>query len=203
MDLHGFYFDVESVGDAARDRRFAADQRPRVVTQLMPPGSTMAMMWRPERAGNWLFHCHVMTHVSPTLHVDGTSKAHGGHGNDHSRSMGMTGMVLGVTVDGPAWTDPEERGAAAPAARKITLLMQREAGRFGGPTPSDSSLRTMPATEAAHCRFPARRWRSPGANRSRSRWSTNCRKPPRFTGTVWSSRATTTGSMAGAAPGPG
>jgi FtsP/CotA-like multicopper oxidase with cupredoxin domain len=45
--------------------------------------------------------------------------------------MGMTGMVLGVTVDGPGWTDSGERGAAAPAARKITLLMQREAGRFG------------------------------------------------------------------------
>jgi FtsP/CotA-like multicopper oxidase with cupredoxin domain len=131
MHLHGFYFDVESVGDAVRDRRFAAGQRPRVVTQLMPPGSTMTMVWKPERAGNWLFHCHVMTHVSPTLHVDGTSKTHAGHGSDHSQSMGMTGMVLGVTVDGPSWSSAEDRGAEAPAPRRITLLMKRETGRFG------------------------------------------------------------------------
>ncbi len=131
MHLHGFYFDVESLGDAVRDRSFAPGQRPRVVTQLMPPGSTMAMMWKPERAGNWLFHCHVMTHVSPTLHVDGTSKSHAQHGSDHHQSMGMTGMVLGVTVNGPAWSGAEDLNAGGPAPRKITLHMQREAGRFG------------------------------------------------------------------------
>ena len=130
MHLHGFYFDVESLGDASRDRSFAADQRPRVVTQLMPPGSTMAMVWKPERAGNWLFHCHVMTHVSPVLHVDGTSKSHDGHAGHHSASMGMTGMVLGVTVNGPEWTG-NDSSANELAPRKITMLMKREAGRFG------------------------------------------------------------------------
>ena len=55
----------------------------------------MAMTWTPERAGNWLFHCHVMTHVSPSLYVDGTSKPASEH--DH-HSAGMTGMVLGITV---------------------------------------------------------------------------------------------------------
>ena len=23
------------------------------------------MTWTPEREGNWLFHCHIMNHVSP------------------------------------------------------------------------------------------------------------------------------------------
>ena len=25
----------------------------------------MTMTWTPEREGNWLFHCHIMHHVSP------------------------------------------------------------------------------------------------------------------------------------------
>jgi FtsP/CotA-like multicopper oxidase with cupredoxin domain len=65
MHLHGFYFDVESVGDGMRDTPHGPGQVPHVVTQLMQPGGTMTMRWVPERAGNWLFHCHVMLHVSP------------------------------------------------------------------------------------------------------------------------------------------
>jgi hypothetical protein len=118
MHLHGFYFDVESLGDAVPDRRFAEDQRPRVVTQLVPPGSTMTMVWKPERAGNWLFHCHVMTHVSPTLHVDGTSKPHAEHASHDHQSTGMTGMVLGVTVNGPAWNAAGDKTADMPTPRK-------------------------------------------------------------------------------------
>ena len=79
MHLHGFYFDVDSLGDGFREQAFAPGQQPSVVTQLMQPGTTMGMTWTPERAGNWLFHCHVMTHVSPSLHVDGTPKATDGH----------------------------------------------------------------------------------------------------------------------------
>jgi len=64
LHLHGFYFDVDSVGDGVRDTIYAADQKPRVVTQLVPPGGTVALTWTPERAGNWLFHCHIIEHVS-------------------------------------------------------------------------------------------------------------------------------------------
>src|SRR4029078_4755426 len=52
MHLHGFYFEVDSLGDGQRERAAAAGQKERVVTQLMQPGSTMAMPWVPERAGN-------------------------------------------------------------------------------------------------------------------------------------------------------
>ena len=31
----------------------------------MPPATNMVMNWTPEREGNWLFHCHIMHHVSP------------------------------------------------------------------------------------------------------------------------------------------
>ena len=60
MHLHGFYFDVTGQGDGVRDNALEGDRRLRVVTQLMPPGSTLSMTWTPERAGHWLFHCHTM-----------------------------------------------------------------------------------------------------------------------------------------------
>ena len=129
MHLHGFYFRVDSVGDGLVDRPSASDHIPRVVTQVMPPGTTMSITWTPERPGNWLFHCHVMTHVSPTLHVDGSPKAQETHDHGTDPAMGMTGMVLGVTVDGPQtgaeWPPPSV------AARKLTMVMQEEVGRYG------------------------------------------------------------------------
>jgi FtsP/CotA-like multicopper oxidase with cupredoxin domain len=131
MHMHGFYFTVDSQGDGLRDRTFAAEQRSTVVTQLMRPGSTLAITWTPERVGNWLFHCHVMTHVSPTLHVDGSQKPTNGHSHaHHDPGLGMTGMVLGVTVTGPE--SPEESATDKSATpRRMTLLMNEEPGRFG------------------------------------------------------------------------
>ena len=49
MHLHGFYFDVERLGDGRRDAPPAAAQPRRVVTQLLPPGGTLTMAWTPER----------------------------------------------------------------------------------------------------------------------------------------------------------
>jgi FtsP/CotA-like multicopper oxidase with cupredoxin domain len=56
MHLHGFYFEVASLGDGLRDQPVPDSDRHSVVTQLLPPGGTMAMTWTPEREGNWLFH---------------------------------------------------------------------------------------------------------------------------------------------------
>ena len=103
MHLHGFYFQVESLGDGVRDTAIAAEQRQRVVTQLMPPGGTMAMTWQAERVGNWLFHCHIVDHVSPKRRLaEGStegdhSSPHRAHAG-HNASAGMAAMVLGVTV---------------------------------------------------------------------------------------------------------
>ena len=65
MHLHGFYFEVDSLGDGLRDLPIDAQDRHPVVTQLLQSGATMSMTWTPEREGNWLFHCHIMHHVSP------------------------------------------------------------------------------------------------------------------------------------------
>jgi manganese oxidase len=130
LHLHGFYFDVESLGDGLRDTQYAEGQKPRVVTQLLPIGGTMALTWTPERAGNWLFHCHIIEHVEPARRL---SKAQGsGHiGHGHDTLAGMAGMVLGVTVleRGGTTSDPLERPASP--ARKLTLAMRSEPNRYG------------------------------------------------------------------------
>ena len=129
MHLHGFYFEVDSVGDGLVDHPTTLGRKPRVVTQVLPPGATLAMTWKPERAGNWLFHCHVMTHVSPVLHVDGSPKENAGHHHDADPGAGMTGMVLGVIIDGPASAEPWP--AQTGHARKLTMMMELQPQGFG------------------------------------------------------------------------
>ena len=131
MHLHGFHYEVHSTGDGVREESYAPGQRPMVVTQLLPAGATMGMTWTPERAGKWLFHCHVMTHVSPTLHVDGSPRRPSAH-EDHDAAAGMTGMVLGITITAPAeMSEGEPRIATPTPARKLTLVMREEPRRFG------------------------------------------------------------------------
>jgi FtsP/CotA-like multicopper oxidase with cupredoxin domain len=128
MHLHGFYFEIDSLGDGSKSEAFAAGERQRVVTQLMPPGATMGMTWTPERVGNWLFHCHVRAHVAPDRRLGvprGQAGAHAGH---HDGGAGMAGMILGITVTGP---EQDRSAANRTAARKLTLEMRTEANRFG------------------------------------------------------------------------
>ena len=76
MHLHGFYFDVNSRGDGDADSTFGgATSVPRVVTERAAPGRTFSMTWVPERAGNWLFHCHDNFHVLRNSPLDGTRAA--------------------------------------------------------------------------------------------------------------------------------
>ena len=92
MHLHGFYFSIEATGDIGVERR----QSRTVVTERMERASTFMMSWTPERAGNWLFHCHM------TLHMNAAPEgAHTGHDADVN-AAGMAGLVLGIQVTGPA-----------------------------------------------------------------------------------------------------
>jgi manganese oxidase len=120
MHLHGFYFSVHSLGDGVRDTPFEVGRRPRVVTQLLTPGATMAMVWRPEREGNWLFHCHIMEHVSPDRRLTAAADHHQHHKDDGA--AGMAGMVLGVTVMAQGEPDAGTDVAAQPV-RRLTLTM--------------------------------------------------------------------------------
>ena len=121
MHLHGFYFTVEATGDVGATRGLSPDQQRTVVTENIFPGQTFVMSWTPERPGNWLFHCHMMAHMSG--HVD---DAHAGHGANAS-AAGMAGLVLGIQVTG---TGP----SAAPdgrAPRRFSLVLREEPNRYG------------------------------------------------------------------------
>ena len=69
MHLHGFYFRVMRTGNGLRDVPVNNGTGREVVTEVLRSGETMALEWTPAREGNWLFHCHVMGHVSPARRV--------------------------------------------------------------------------------------------------------------------------------------
>jgi len=98
MHLHGFYFNVESRGDRARDSIFVGSPH-RVVTERATPGRTFTMTWVAERAGNWMFHCHDNYHVLRNRPLDGsaTPAEHELHVQNHALEM-MGGLVMGVEV---------------------------------------------------------------------------------------------------------
>jgi FtsP/CotA-like multicopper oxidase with cupredoxin domain len=96
MHLHGAYFRVERTGDNQRDVPRPADAQNLVVTQKMRAGGTMALTWSPDRSGNWLFHCHILSHVMPENRIpeplwydEYAELPHDQH---------MAGLVLGVQV---------------------------------------------------------------------------------------------------------
>ncbi|HKR09421.1 MAG TPA: multicopper oxidase domain-containing protein [Gemmatimonadaceae bacterium] len=93
MHLHGFYFNVLSRGDASRDTIYAASRQRKAVTEWMPQATTMTMTWVPNRPGNWVFHCHIVTHISDALRLTNDPKAHMSHGLD-----GMAGLIVGLRV---------------------------------------------------------------------------------------------------------
>lgn len=98
MHLHGFYFRVDSVGDAESDTTYGDDRRRMAVTELLRPGRTFSLTWTPDRSGNWVFHCHVLPHISPERRYWRSTVLSSGHAlADHARE-GMAGLVMGITV---------------------------------------------------------------------------------------------------------
>lgn len=125
MHLHGFYFKVDSRGDERSEVAFPANSSPRLVnTERLPPGRTFSLTWTPTRAGNWLFHCHDMSHIAPSLPVDGSKPAPHRHVENHALEM-MAGPVMGISV--------VEKEASAPAAdnakrRNLRLIAKVDTG---------------------------------------------------------------------------
>jgi FtsP/CotA-like multicopper oxidase with cupredoxin domain len=127
MHLHGFYYRLDARGDGVRDSTFAPDDRPLVVTESMLPHETMRMEWVPERAGNWLFHCHVASHVVPEVRYTPGDAHADHHAGDVTRHM--AGLVLGIEV-APAPGEPVEDRSHPRAMR---LLLQEGKGRGVAP----------------------------------------------------------------------
>ncbi|MGZ8490726.1 MAG: multicopper oxidase domain-containing protein [Gemmatirosa sp.] len=133
MHLHGFYFTVASRGGWAADTVYAPAERRLAVTELMLPGSTMAMEWVPQAAGNWLFHCHFAFHVSHYLSFakvadladPGAPDAVSHHAN------AMRGLVLGLTVrprDGSRDAAPD---TVRHPPRRLRIVAREAPARYG------------------------------------------------------------------------
>ena len=117
MHLHGVYFRQDSRGAQGWDSTWTGDDRQLIVTSPMRSYSTLTMVWRPDRPGNWLFHCHLMFHagndarLAPDIH-----EAHSGDPDRH-----MAGLVLGIQAaprQGDAMEEPR------PDPRRLSMYVQ-------------------------------------------------------------------------------
>ena len=130
MHLHGSYYTVESTGDGEHDTALNGEDRQLVVTELMRPGGTMSLTWTPREPGNWLFHCHVLAHISPGLRLRPAGKESSvARGESHHAMDGMAGLVLGLHVL-PSRTVPAAEQPDTPL-RRLRLVAQLQPGRYG------------------------------------------------------------------------
>jgi len=123
MHMHGSYFHVLSAGDAERSDPVPLSSIREVSTQLMAVGGTMTTLWKPERAGRWIFHCHILTHISPETSVfqhDGMND-----GVQHTDPLNhMSGLVMGITIvahNGPLVTHDVTK-----PERRLELLVAKD-----------------------------------------------------------------------------
>ena len=127
MHLHGFYFQVNSVGDQDRSDAYPPDQVPRAVTQHLDPGRTASITWTPERPGHWLLHCHMTAHMAPGGSSEiKPSETHAAHSAD---STGMQGLVLGIDVAPGAGYQPVAVSDQKPRQLRV-LIREVPASRF-------------------------------------------------------------------------
>lgn len=125
MHLHGFYFLVDARGNGLTDTLYARDRRDLVVTNNLRPGSTMSMTWAPDRAGNWLFHCHLPDHFARRGSL-GSLAQKLPHGEMNHALQGMSGLVTGVVVR----DKPGSAGSvvlAGGASRQLRLVIRPNA----------------------------------------------------------------------------
>ena len=172
LHLHGFYFRVDAVGNGAQYTTYARDDQRRAVTEVVAPGGTMALAWSPTRPGNWVFHCHFVSHISPLVSI-GTQRgvpavpmampdmsgSDASEPTEHSHDDGsrghpqhtMSGLVLGIRVA------PRGTTAAQPsrAYRQMRLIVRSKPNVYdrlpgyayvlgGTPEERDTTVLTVP-----------------------------------------------------------
>jgi FtsP/CotA-like multicopper oxidase with cupredoxin domain len=119
MHMHGFYFQVNGVGDQDHFAAYKPVERPMVVTQEMLPGGTFDMTWTPERPGHWIMHCHFTIHM-----MIGDGLTDYPVSSDYTpENAGMAGVVLGVNVL-PAVTPASTAVAHAAQVHKYRLVVR-------------------------------------------------------------------------------
>jgi manganese oxidase len=131
MHLHGFYFKVDGVGDGEHYERYSEEQRRSAVTEHIDTGHVFEMTWTPERAGNWLFHCHMMLHMSTTVVLAAALAPRTGQpaadSSAHDHYLGMGGLVMGITVLPGAIPPPNP--APVFSVRRLQLVISENPGK--------------------------------------------------------------------------
>ena len=128
MHLHGFYFTLTSKGNLTNDSIYPKSLFRQEVTMLLSPGETITMRWKPEKEGNWLFHCHTLVHIMAHsfLREVGTMTEDAMTNIDNHAKHGMGGLIMGITV----WPDGKNRPAKNIPDRQLTLVIGDQANYF-------------------------------------------------------------------------
>jgi manganese oxidase len=131
MHLHGFYYNVHSIGDRETDKQYAIKDTRRVVTQLLLIGQTMRISWIPEKSGNWLFHCHMLKHIAPgSVRLRPKLAAtNDTHSLQHHVQEDMAGLIMGIHVL-PNNAMLEKKPVSIGNRRQINLLVKEYSSPF-------------------------------------------------------------------------
>ena len=144
MHLHGFHFRVDARGDGVRDTLYPPELRHLAVTEHVGPGHTATTVWSPNRSGNWIFHCHMLSHMSSIELVNTPLAERSGHDGGHM----MGGLVVGVRVR-PSGVPPEKPAES----RALRILIRSGPGVYGedpgyayvlGGSPEEEDPRALP-----------------------------------------------------------
>jgi FtsP/CotA-like multicopper oxidase with cupredoxin domain len=123
MHMHGSYFQVLSMGDAEHSDSVPTSRMRDVSTNFIAIGGTMTTLWKPERTGRWIFHCHILTHVSPETSFFHHDDMH--DGAQHTDPLNhMAGLVLGIKIVAPNGTLAAHKPPKA--ERKLQLLIAKD-----------------------------------------------------------------------------
>ena len=124
MHLHGFHFRVDARGDGIRDTLYPPERRGLAVTEHVAPARTASTVWSPNRSGNWIFHCHMLSHMSAIEIVNTPlSKRGSARGHDARHMMGLLVVGIRVRPSGPRAEQPAE-------ARRLRLLIRSRPGVY-------------------------------------------------------------------------
>ena len=136
LHLHGFYYRVERMGGERGDSAIPPARQFLQNMQTVPIGGTISLSWVPTTPGNWVFHCHLASHVGEAVTLHGSPDAHvvqqagakvdtahhvkGGHE--------MRGLVIGMHVT----PSPGYREPVVAERRTLRLLAQKKPNRLLG-----------------------------------------------------------------------
>ena len=124
MHLHGFHFTILARGDGTSEQVLASDRRPLGVTELLEPGATARIEWVATTPGNWIFHCHLSDHFSPSPAPALEDVALFPLEDRPLRTM--AGLVMGISV-----RDTTSGTRDDPADHHVRLLAQQRSSDGG------------------------------------------------------------------------